>query len=260
MVPTARTEEKVKMYQNIGFGSTVLFDLCDPTTWENLPSAESVAATIVTFAMDKQHIGLYEKLWTERINANAPVLCLGTSSVFAAGSNSVNYVDEDSPLEGIGVRGNSLTTRIDGESWAAERGAVVLHLSGLCGNEVEDEGYGLGLPRYVGDFARKGYLRNGLKLINLIHVDDIGTVIANLLSHWTHDYRGRRILVSSGGYMSQDIVKLCNLDSLPVKPFPDPTMKGNKIILNGLLKSIMPETFEFTPPMAGLVPHRPEEA
>ena len=231
MVPTARTEDKVKMYRQMGFQNTVQFDLGDPNTWENLPAADSVIATIVTFAMDISHAQAYEELWSTRLNCNAPIICLGTSSLlFAAGSESVNIVDEDSPLSGVGVRGNSLGVKDQGEAWAARQGAVILHLSGICGDEIESEGHGVGATRYVGDFARKGYLRNGLKLINLIHIADIAVVVASLISDWVKSHSGKRILVSSGAYMSQDIVQLCGLEPIPTKPFPDPSMVGNKII------------------------------
>ena len=99
---------------------------------------------------------------------------------------------ELSSLSGVGVTGKPLTNRIKGEEYVLTHNATVLCISGICGNETEtfntSEGSSnnynadnteinelmskvLGNPRCVKTFIDRGYFRNGLKNINLIHVE-----------------------------------------------------------------------------------------
>ena len=258
MVTTARTAEKVEACERLGF-HTVRFELCDKETWLNLPPPAEVILTIITFALDGSSVEAYGDLWSNKLNQDAPVFCLGTSSAFGADKElnpaEPTVVSETSPLTGLGVRGNSLSARSEGESWALARGAAVLHLSD-CARRKRGRRAGHGAPRFVGEFARKDY-RNGLKLINLIHIADIALIISFLYEKWTElqgALRGRRLLVTSGAYLSQDLVRLCGLDPIPEKPFPDPSMAGSKFVRNSQLCNLMPDGFAFTPPMPGLQP------
>lgn len=261
MVATARTTEKVAEYQSLGIDA-VHFELRDSSTWHNLPPADEVVATIVTFALNVSDIDAYTRLWSTTLNHTRPIFCLGTSSSFAVDKERVGVVNETSPVTGSGGRGKSLSARTNGEAWAMEQGAVVLHLSGLCGDKIESVSAGLargyGDPRFVGDFARKGYLRNGLKLINLVHINDISCIVKHFIQAW-RSLRGRvaatRVLISSGAYASQDIVTAeGGLEPLPEKPFPDPSIVGSKIVSNALLHTLMPPGFSFQPAMPGIVP------
>ena len=260
MVTTARTTEKVAEYQSLGL-SAVHFEMRDPSTWQNLPPSEEVVATILTFALDVSDKQFYQHLWSTTLNRTRPILCLGTSSSFAFEKERACVVNESCPVTGTGARGKSLVARTNGEAWAMEQGALILHLSGLCGDEIERSAgpsRGHGNPRFAGDFARKGYLRNGLKLINLVHINDINRIVKHFIQAWA-SLRGKvsstRILVSSGAYASQDIVTAQGgLDPLPEKPFPDPSIIGSKIVSNSLLRSLMPPKFSFQPPMPGITP------
>ena len=269
-VTTARTPEKVAEYQTMGL-DTVVFDVSSSETWDHLPPLDQVSATIVTFALDGTDLETLEQLWSTKLNLSAPILCLGTSSTFApvvndggdgGGATGGGVVDDDaregqhgvlvtenSPTTGTGVTGRSLAGRTEAEEWALSQGAMVLHLSGICGDESEEESVrGYGPARFVGDFARKGYLRNGLKPINLIHVDDICRVALHLLETGKN-LAGRRVLVTSGAYLARDIAALVGVPKLE-----ESTVSCGKIVSNALIRTLLPSDYVFKEPMPGLRP------
>ena len=150
------------------------------------------------------------------------------------------------------MRGNSLCTERRGKLGFA-RGAAVLHLSGLCGDETRARA--LGTERLGSSESRSKGLLKWSETDVPIHIADIALIISFLYEVTElQGAPGCRLLVTSGAYLSQDIVRLCGLDPIPEKPFPDPSMAGSKFVRNSQLCNLMPDGFAFTPPMPGLQP------
>ena len=213
-----------------------------------------MSATVITFALTSSQLPSLKKVLTEHVAADKPILCLGTTSAFQVGDHE-SVVDETTPMTGISITGASLADRTEAENWMLSKGATVLHLSGIVGDKEESDA-SYGEPCSVGSFFQKGYARNGLKLINLIHVKDILNVINLFLEDdgQAKAIKGERIILSCGAFRLQDLAKGLGVDPLPENPPPDETMKGSKIISIAKLCSLLPADYEWTLPVPGVEP------
>lgn len=176
-------------------------------------------------------------------------------------------MNETAPLTGKSGTGAPLTDRVKGEQWILTKGATLLHLSGIVGDE-EDEGSGnsgYGPPRTIKSFLSKGYIQNGLKLTNCIHIDDIHKIVLILIekvkehgykqdSSGRHPVCGQRILTSCGAFRARDWAQALNLDPLPEILPPHSSMKSSKILSIVKLLSLLPADYEWTLPVAGVEP------
>ena len=101
------------------------FDLAEPSTWEGLPAAETLAGVVVTFPMVSP-----EAFWDSYLNQVAelgkPVLCYSTTSVYQVDTPG-QLVDEETPLR--------VTPRVEGEEYVQSRGATILTISGIFGDQ-----------------------------------------------------------------------------------------------------------------------------
>ena len=235
--------------------NAVKFDLHCEDTWSNLPPKSNVEATIFTFEILATELDQLKRLWETCIATDRPVLCLSTSSVFQAGDFE-SIVNESAPLTGLSVTGN----RVKAEEWVLANGATVLHLSGIVGDEEEKM---VGPSRSIKSFLTKGYFKNGLKAVNLVHVNDIykiSMIVIEKLQQCSikqdvpSSIRGQRILVSCGAFRIKDFTEALKMDSLPEIPPPDSTMKGSKIISIEKLLTFLPVDYEWTLPVAGVEP------
>lgn len=150
------------------------FDLDDPTTWRNPPLA------------GRQVVWTFPATPPERVQAFfdcclrdvTGLIVLGSTSAYRIGDDeTVPAVDEDFPLD-------LDQPRVAGEEWLRARGATVLQLAGIFGPGREPV-----------DWLRRGRIRDGAKLVNLIHVDDIVVAVSHLLAH---PAPGNRINVANG--------------------------------------------------------------
>ena len=251
-VITARSKEALLQLKSLSL-EAVEFDLAREDTWVNLPPQESVTATVITFALSASQLPSFEKLFAERIAADKPILCLGTTSVFQVGDHK-SVIDESTPMTGTGVTGASLADRVEGENWMLSRGAAIFYLSGIVGSEKEEVSYGE--SRSVRSFFEKGYARNGFKLINLIHVKDICKVIGFFLKDdsGAEAIKGKQVIVSCGAFRYQDLAKGLGVEPLPEFLPPDKTMNGSKIASTARLCSMLPTNYEWTLPVPGVEP------
>ena len=248
-VTTARSDEKVLELKSLGL-EAVEFDLSRENTWKNLPPQEAVSATIITFALSKSQLPELQKLFAKHIAVDKPILCLGTTSVFQV-ENHESVIDETTPLTGMSITGTSLKDRSEGENWTLSRGAAILHLSGIVGDKEEEKKNGK--SRSVHSFFQKGYVLNGLKLVNFVHVKDICKIMSSLLKN-AEKIKGQRIIVSCGAFRWRDLAKGLGIDSLPEFPPPDERMKGSKILSTAKLCSLLPSDYEWTLPVSGVEP------
>ena len=155
---------------------TYVFDLDDPGTWGNPP----LAGHTVIWTFPAAPIERVQQFHEARLQQAAGLIVLGSTSAYRlddAAVGSVATVDESAPLD-LGQ------PRVQGEEWLRAQGATVLQLAGIFGPGREPV-----------DWLRSGRIRDGAKLVNLIHVEDIVRVIAHLLAH---PLPGQRLNVANG--------------------------------------------------------------
>lgn len=154
------------------------FRLGDPVTWSNPP----LDGRAVVWTFPAQPIGLVQQFHRAALQATTNLIVLGSTSAYAlrppqAEAAGIVTVSECSPLD-------MEQPRVAGEEWLRTQGATILQLAGIVGPGREPEAW-----------LRAGRIRDGSKLVNLIHVDDIVSVIAHLLAH---PLPGQRINIGNG--------------------------------------------------------------
>ena len=254
-IVTSRSKDKLVELQSLGL-EAIEFDLAREDTWSNLPSKELVSATVITFPVLAPQVSTLNKLLEKHIPVGVPLLCVGTASIFhVAEYNCV--INESTPFtdkEHLSLSGESLLERAEGESWILSKGAAVLNLSGIVGNEKEEICYKK--PRYVGSFMK--YAQNGLKLVNLIHVNDICNIIKFFICK-NEVVRGERVISSCGAFRWKDLAQGLGAPPLPELVPSKENMKGSKICSTDKLRSMLPQDYEWTMPVPGVKPVSKED-
>ena len=155
---------------------THAFQLEDAATWPHVP----LAGRTVVWTFPAQPLEQVQGLYEAHLKDAAGLIVLGSTSAYQvpeAAANTVVTVDETTPLD--------LTRpRVQGEEWLRQQGATVLQLAGIFGPDREPA-----------DWLRRGRIKDGAKIVNLIHVDDTVALIIHLLAH---PLPGKRINVSNG--------------------------------------------------------------
>lgn len=152
------------------------FDLRDPATWNNPPLANRT----VVWTFPAEPLALVQAFFAAHLQDAAGLIVLGSTSAYRApdtADSPAATVTEASPLD-------LNQPRVQGEEWLREHGATVLRLAGIFGPGREP-------VRWL----EKGLIKDGAKLVNLIHVDDIVAVIAHLIAH---PRPGARVNVANG--------------------------------------------------------------
>lgn len=153
-----------------------LFRLDDASTWQNPPVAERIV--IWTFpAQPLEHVKAF---YDSCLKEAAGLIVLGSTSAYALPpeeTQPVTTVDEDTPLD-------MTRPRVQGEEWLRTQGATTLQLAGIFGPNRDPAGWLL-----------RNRIKDGAKIVNLIHVDDIVALIAHLVDH---PQPGKRLNVANG--------------------------------------------------------------
>ncbi len=150
------------------------FDLDDTGTWGNPPCAgRQIVWTFPAAPLER-----VQAFHHRHLREAGALIVLGSTSAYRIDdSDAVPTVDETSPLD-------LEQPRVAGEEWLRLQGATVLQLAGI-----------IGPGRDPLDWLRRGRIRDGAKLVNLVHVEDIVAVIAQFLAH---PAPGERINVTGG--------------------------------------------------------------
>lgn len=150
------------------------FDLDDPDSWDLPPlSGCAVVWTFPAAPLDR-----VQAFHDRRLRDAAAVIVLGSTSAYrVTDAGQAPTVTEDSPLD-------LSQPRVAGEEWLRGQGVTVLQLAGIIGPGRDPE-----------QWLRQGRIRDGAKIVNLIHVDDIVAVIEYLLAY---PAPGERINVANG--------------------------------------------------------------
>jgi hypothetical protein len=152
------------------------FDLDQPATWGNPP----LAGHTVVWTFPAAPLAAVQAFHERHLAQVAGLIVLGSTSAYLVAetvAQSVATVTEESPLD-------MTQPRVQGEEWLRRQGATVLQLAGIFGPGREPVGW-----------LKRGLIKDGAKLVNLIHVDDIVVVIAHLLAH---PRPGERINLANG--------------------------------------------------------------
>jgi len=206
------------------------FDLNDKSTWANLPAASEVAAAIVTFPMVTP-----EPFWDAYLGdvaaAGKPVLCYSTTSVYRVDVPG-QTVDEATPLRE--------TPRASGEGFVQERGATVLTISGIFGDQRTPRAICTCLSTYTSS----GGALNGNKRVNMVHVDDI---VAASRACLKSPQPGRRINVAGHHFALSQLISHCKHP--PVPETPDMDLSSKCVSSDILLSELMPAGYDFVQPI-----------
>lgn len=194
-----------------GEAGVLRFDLADEATWDT-PSFEDrhVVWTFPALPLDA-----VRRFHAARLRGARSLIVLGSTSAWPVADHGVVDIDEgDVP--------DLTIPRVQGEEWLRERGATVLRLAGIFGPDREPA-----------DWLRRGRIRDGAKIVNLIHVDDIVDLIARLLEH---PAPGMLVNVANGEPLAwRDLAARLRID-LPDEGGP---IHGKRIA-NGRLRGLLP--------------------
>lgn len=155
---------------------THVFDLDEPQTWGNPP----LAGRHVIWTFPAAPLARVRQFHEACLKQAAGLIVLGSTSAYRPAmpdERVVATIHESAPLD-------LQQPRVQGEEWLRAQGATVLQLAGIFGP-----------GREPADWLRSGRIKDGAKLVNLVHVDDIVSVIAQLLAH---PMPGQRLNVANG--------------------------------------------------------------
>lgn len=140
-----------------------IFDLMDEATWASVPLAGRQAVWTFPAAPPEA----VERFHDRRLSAARSVIVLGSTSACLVDRDAIDPVriTEETELD-------LAQPRVQGEEWLRRRGATVLRLAGIHG-----------AGRDPAAWIRDGRIRDGSRLVNLIHVNDIVAVIRHFLAH-----------------------------------------------------------------------------
>ncbi len=148
----------------------IRFDLADEKSWAALPQADAV---IWTFPPTPEAAAL--DLGRRILTSGSRLIVLASTSCHVAPAGG--RLNEDSPLD-------LSQERVRAEEALRQAGAIIVALAGLHGPQ-----------RRPADWLRRGLIRNGAKLVNLIHVEDAALATLAVLAQ---AQPGQRFVASDG--------------------------------------------------------------
>ncbi|MBW3551575.1 MAG: hypothetical protein KY442_12500 [Proteobacteria bacterium] len=154
------------------------FRLQDPDTWCHPP----LGGRSVVWTFPAAPVGLVQRFHEAMLAQVSALIVLGSTSAYrlppsGEPAEATATVDESSPLD-------TDQPRVAAEEWLRTRGATILQLAGIFGP-----------GRDPAAWLQAGRIRDGAKIVNLVHVDDVVHVIAHVLAH---PLPGQRINVGNG--------------------------------------------------------------
>ena len=207
-----RLQDTVMTYRS-GSGD-IFFSFDDERSWNNLPQAD---IAIITFPL--LEFSLLKKFKKKCLDKYSKIFLYSTTSIYA---DWEGLITESSFLD-------KNHQRYEGEKYLLEKGVNIFTLSGICG-----EG------RKPKDWLLKGSIKNGNKIVNLIHRDDIVNITIELLNE---NLKGERVNLTAGGYYWKDIAKELGVDITFEQKFFQ-----KRIISNEKLLALLGGTYNFLCP------------
>lgn len=169
--PTSRSENSRHI-------NAVRFDLGDKTTWRNLPLNSEIIWIFPPVPVEK--VREFLNWLPDSIKVR---LVLGTTSVYVM---TDGIISEESPVD-------ETSERVQSEKLLLKHGAVIFRCSGLYSSE-----------RHPYQWLKKGLIKNGNKVVNLIHLADLAKIMVRVISK---QLTGKVFNISDGkGYLWKNIV------------------------------------------------------
>lgn len=208
------------------------FDLSMPETWDNLPPPESLGAAVITFPPSLEHATAFYDAYLSRVKR---VIAYSSTAVYRIDKPG-QAVNEETPLKP--------TARAAVDAFLQSRGATVLTISGIFGEPRGARGVCTCLAAY----ASSGGALNGQKAVNMVHVDDIITATAHSLM--APQTAGKRLNVAGDVFRLHELMCHCRYPQAETAKQAEDTDLSSKIVSSQrLLDDVLPEGFEFVPPL-----------
>lgn len=161
----------------------VYFDLVDKSTWNNLPDSRDVLWSFAINSPEEEQLAL--EFYQSHMKDRNVIVYSSTSAYRFETENEV--VSEDHPIK-------LDKPRFSAEEKLREKGALVLHLSGIIGKD-----------RYPLKWYENKWVKNALNILNYVHVDDIVYFTNRLFKNFKP---GARFNLTSADYKThQNIVE-----------------------------------------------------
>lgn len=201
-----------------------IFDINVPESWEALPTPESLAGAVVTFALSEPMAG---KFWEAYLCRVPNVVCYSSTSVYLVDEPG-QLVDEGTPIRNTG--------RAVAEAGLQAGGATVLTVAGIFGERKSPRGICTCLSTYTSS----GGALNGRKRVNMVHVDDIIEATCACLDA---PRGGQRINVAGHHFSLSELITHCKHPEVPDGPDTDYSSKC--VCSDRLLSEVLPDGFAF---------------
>jgi nucleoside-diphosphate-sugar epimerase len=207
--PTSREPDKneyIKTHPN-----KIRFDLNDNSTYKNIPDNSEIIWLFPASPLDK--VTEFYNL----INSKSIIrIVFGTTSSYIS---KTGIISESFPLD-------MSQQRVQGENFLLSKGAVILQAAGIYNQE-----------KHPFNWLNKGLIKNSNKIVNLIHVDDISTIISKVI---ISDLKNQRLNVSDGvKYWWKDIWKFGKESGQVFVELPSELEVENRFISNKKLKTFL---------------------
>jgi len=188
-------------------------------------------AVVVTFPL----VGAdAEPFWDAYLSRAPNVVCYSTTSVYQVDTPG-QRVDERTPLRA--------TPRASAESYAQERGATVLTISGIFGDQRTPRAICTCLSTYTS----AGGALNGRKRVNMVHVDDIIAASRRCIDV---PQGSARINVAGHPFLLSQLISHCKHPE--VGDGPDTDLSSKCVCSRRLIEEVMPPGFDFVQPIEGI--------
>ena len=188
-------------------GDCLYFDLAVRSSWGNLPTCPK--KVFITFKM--LDLSLVEDFYRDYLCEAEQIVVLGSAAVYRV-DFSGQEITECSAVD-FKKHARALC-----EDFLESRGAVILQSSLIWGYERSFE-----------KWLRSGRIKNGLKLVNLIHVDDIVKLVQLCFAQ---NLRSERLLLSDGQVLAwQDLADLFSLSLASEEPGLESKVVSHKKLL-----------------------------
>jgi len=194
----------------------IIFDLENKTTWKNIPKTDNIVWTFPAKPLE-----LVQEFYEERLSKIKNLIVLASTSCYV-NKRQKEKIDENSTL-------NTGLIRVKGEEFLRKQGATVLCLAGIYDQE-----------RNPLNWLRKNLIRNPKKVVNLVHTDDIVTIIEHFLKN---PVPGERFNVCDGFPRTWQEIG----DRIGFEFRMPGEREVSKLINNEKVKSTLPKDFKFRP-------------
>ena len=203
----------------------IRFDLADESTWDFLPEVDF---TLWTFPAEPRD--LVESFFKANVNRLGKLVVIGTTSSFAVPSNPA-VVTEDTDV-------NLEDSRVQGEEFLRNEGAVIVHAAGIYGPE-----------RNPLRWVKEGRVGPSSKFVNFIHVEDLVRI---LYASFERGDRGARYIAADGKPrrwidLLDQFQKAFSVTSNPGAPIshkPSKLMDASKTLKHLQIQLLYPDVIE----------------